>query len=71
MADTEWTEEITCPHCGYVEHDAWEFIGNDETGEQECGSCGKPYIWTEYRIFRYETKPAESVPLSPEQRRTD
>ncbi len=51
--DTKYTREITCPHCGYVESDSYEF--ND--GEYECGECGASYeveriITVEYTTYK-------------------
>ena len=39
--DTERTDEIVCPHCGYGFRDSWDvFVGvaNDST-ETECPKC--------------------------------
>ncbi len=37
--DTDYTDEITCPHCGYVCSDSWEI----SDGKRECGDCGREY----------------------------
>lgn len=40
--DTEYTDYITCPYCGYEDHDSWEVdFGNSECAEIECTKCGK------------------------------
>ncbi len=33
--DTRYKSEITCPHCGHVQSDSWEF----EESEYECNDC--------------------------------
>ncbi len=37
--ETDFTPEITCPHCGHVKSDSWECA----EGERECGDCGRTY----------------------------
>lgn len=35
-----------CPHCGYVEKDAWEWNfgpGLEGDTEHDCGRCGEPF----------------------------
>ena len=40
--DTEYTDFITCPYCGYEDRDSWEVdLGNNECTEIECRNCGK------------------------------
>lgn len=39
--DTDGTDEILCPHCGFEEGDSWEH--DDKGGILECESCGKKY----------------------------
>jgi transposase len=40
--DTEYTDFITCPCCGYEDKDSWEVdFGNNECTEIECSNCGK------------------------------
>ncbi len=51
--DTKYTREITCPHCGYVESDSYEF----SEGEYECGECGESYeveriVTVEYSTYK-------------------
>lgn len=32
---------VTCPACGKVDHDAWEWVGRTHDGYRiNCGSCG-------------------------------
>ena len=37
--DTEYTNEVTCPHCGHQCSDSWEM----SEGEHECGDCGREF----------------------------
>lgn len=44
-----WSQEnITCPHCGFVYEDSWEFeLDQDDLEEFECGNddeCGKTFF---------------------------
>jgi hypothetical protein len=34
--DTTYTENITCPYCGWVDIDSWE---QDDNGITCCGNC--------------------------------
>lgn len=42
--NVQWHQEaITCPWCGYVDTDSWEF--DDEYDDKyECLRCGKPFV---------------------------
>jgi hypothetical protein len=33
-------DHITCPFCGWKDYDSWEH--RDDSGDTECGDCGKP-----------------------------
>lgn len=35
--DTDYTNEIVCPHCGYKQSDSWEW--DDSEDEAQCGHC--------------------------------
>ena len=35
--DHEFTDEITCPHCGEELIDSWEY---GDSGEHKCYECG-------------------------------
>lgn len=37
--DTECTDEVTCPYCGYECSDSWEM----SEGEHECSDCGRTF----------------------------
>lgn len=42
MIDTEYTNEITCPYCGYEDGDSWEAgPSSEETWSTDCGNCGR------------------------------
>jgi len=53
--DTDWTDEMICPHCGYIVTEAWEITGSRESGEHDCEECGKSFAWTENMTIRYTT----------------
>jgi len=38
--DTDYTDEITCPWCGYKQSDSWEA---PDRGEEECSNCYNKY----------------------------
>ena len=39
------TDEVVCPHCGYVDGDSWEwFRDGPEEREIECPQCGKVFL---------------------------
>lgn len=41
--DCRNTDEIVCPHCGYIHSDSWDFFGNTNTIEVECSECEKSF----------------------------
>ncbi len=41
--DHVYTDEVTCPYCGYEFMDSWEFEGED-IGELHCDGCEKEFI---------------------------
>jgi transcription elongation factor Elf1 len=51
--DSDYTEEITCPHCGYVHSDSWE-VG-ENSGNTECDSCKKPFAYERNTSVTYST----------------
>ena len=54
---TRIKDGIVCPHCGRLNRDAWEWIGEKECGEAECGRCERPYKWSVYHETTYTAKP--------------
>lgn len=39
--DTDHTDNLVCPHCGYVDKDSWEMPDSSE--DTKCPECGKPF----------------------------
>jgi len=35
--DKDYTENLTCPYCGYEDRDSWELSDDDD--EHQCGRC--------------------------------
>lgn len=61
MIDTERTDEITCPHCGHVHIDSWEWdsgngMGAEGDGEEDCAACDEPMIVSRHVTVTYSTK---------------
>jgi DNA-directed RNA polymerase subunit RPC12/RpoP len=52
--DTDYTDEIVCPHCGYEYSDSWEFDGYSDT--IECSSCGEGFEYTRDVSVTYSTQ---------------
>ena len=51
-------DQLTCPHCGYVEQDAWEINfgeGLDGSTEVTCSSCGEDYFAERIVSFCYKS----------------
>jgi transcription elongation factor Elf1 len=52
--DTEYTDFITCPYCGYEDQDSWEVdFGNSECTEIECTNCEKEINVTRHISVSY------------------
>ena len=49
--DTDCTDDVICPWCGYKHGDSWEF----EEGEQECSDCGRQFELTRSVEISYST----------------
>ena len=44
--ETDFTQELVCPYCGYEDTDSWEYDQNTfdgVLGDIECGECGKTF----------------------------
>jgi transcription elongation factor Elf1 len=55
---TDYTRDIVCPHCGHEDRDSWE-VGRGEEGdlgEQECGSCEKPFTAQRHVSITYSSE---------------
>lgn len=57
--DTEDTDEITCPHCGYEFSESGEFRG--DYGDTVCQECGKPFRWERCVYVTYNTEPLDEA----------
>lgn len=49
----EYTDEITCPWCGYTMTDSWEL--SDDGGYYECYDCDKDFAYTRNIEVTYST----------------
>ena len=49
--DTDYTSEITCPHCGHEHRDSWEA----SEGQTECSDCGREFVVTRHVEVTYST----------------
>ena len=61
-SDTLFEKAITCPYCGYVYKDSWDFLDGrtEETDEVECGECMKVFYTTAEVSISYSTWKIES-----------
>jgi transcription elongation factor Elf1 len=59
VADTSYTDQPTCPHCGYVETDAWEidFGGMEGDVVMACGKCDEDYNLSRSVTIHYSSEP--------------
>jgi len=49
----EYTQDIVCPHCGFVFNDNHEF--DPDIGEVDCPECGKWLEWKRHISITYST----------------
>lgn len=57
--DTDYTEYVTCPHCGNKDRDSWEIDfgpGMEGDAEVQCGSCGEDFLASRLVSIKYCTK---------------
>lgn len=52
-SDCSYTDELTCPYCGYEDRDSWECREDD--GEATCGHCEKDYSYIRNVEVTYTT----------------
>lgn len=69
---TRYTDEIICPHCGYMYTDSWELGHTAEGtiidhGEEECERCEKVFIWEKQITVEYSTDKKEDDSDSEDQ----
>ena len=54
--DTAYTQEVTCPWCGHVGHDSWEYESDEF--EVECGECGREFVaWRNIEVTYGSKRP--------------
>lgn len=66
--ETEYTEYVTCPHCGFKDKDSWEIdfgSGMDGDVEMPCDSCGEEFLASRRVTVRYYTYKITVVPNKP------
>jgi transcription elongation factor Elf1 len=57
--DTSHTENITCPYCGHVDRDSWEWGGESDDGTVGfaiCGKCDKQFAVVKDIEVTYSTR---------------
>lgn len=40
--DCRYTQNITCPYCGWEDRDSWEF--GQDTDDVQCGECEETFV---------------------------
>lgn len=57
FADTEYTDDAVCPHCGYHDDSIYElFRDGSECETTECARCDKPMSVTIHYEILYSTR---------------
>jgi len=51
--DHEFTDEVVCPHCGYVLSDSWDF---DDGDGADCPECNCKFKISVHHTIEYSTK---------------
>ena len=63
--DTDYTREVTCPYCGYEDHDSWEVFdgssGDGDITETSCGRCDKEFTVQLHVRVSYSTEKKKEV----------
>lgn len=55
--------QMTCPCCGYVYQDSWDF---EDTGETECVQCEKRFTYERDIVYHtHEVKPHPVNSVNP------
>lgn len=57
--DTDGTDNIICPHCGYEDHDSWEAGEGAEEFDEWCDRCGKKMHVTRHFTISYSSEKLE------------
>ncbi len=56
--DTQGTDEMVCPHCGFEHRDSWELDPESEGGTYECTECGESFKWARnFEVTYYTFRP--------------
>lgn len=53
--DKDYTQEITCPFCGFEDENSWE--ADDEEDEYECPCCGSTFSYQRNITVEYCSQP--------------
>jgi hypothetical protein len=56
--------DVECPYCGEgedINHDDGYGYGQDEKHQQECGSCGKTFVFTTCISYDYDVQTADCL----------
>jgi hypothetical protein len=64
--ETEYTDNIVCPYCGYEDTDSWEH--DDDSSEATCSDCGKDFRIEIHRSTTYSSFKIDCTDLSPLQK---
>jgi len=52
--DADYQDLITCPYCGWVEKESWEYDIDEDRGEiVECGECEREFECVKSVTIRY------------------
>jgi DNA-directed RNA polymerase subunit RPC12/RpoP len=54
--DTEDTDEIVCPYCGYKFSDSWEYAGPDGFWDVTCHKCERAFNVTANMEITYTSE---------------
>lgn len=55
-------DEITCPFCGAVQGDSWEYGDGEDIGEVECGYCSREFYAHRDITIAYTSRPIDLEP---------
>ena len=54
--DTDGTNNIVCPHCGYEDHYSYEAGGDEDSFRLECDACGKEMFVIRHYTISYSSE---------------